>query len=118
MEGASGAPSGWCGWSKKEREEELSHRLEKGHVQAVCLIVPVVLLVVGAATDGQMVRVDALTIMATVADDLFEAGGDFVHRAVDEAISRVLITLEAHLSDRLGRGYDAAVCRDGSFRDE
>lgn len=100
-------PSGCMGVVAR-RGWRLSHRLQIVEVHPIGPEVPVVALVVSPAANIEMRRVDAETVMATMTNDLFEAGGDVVQGTVDKSVGLVLGTPEADLSDSLGLGDDTA----------
>ena len=84
--------------------------LEEIPVQSICPELPIVHLVVEAASVGHVVRVDAPAVVAEVSDHFLTAQWQLVQDAVDEPICRVLVTCEPHLSDGLSS------CRDASIR--
>jgi hypothetical protein len=83
--------------------------LEEVPVQSICPELPIVHLVVEAASVGHVVRVDASTVMATVSDHFLTAQWQLVEDTVNEPVGGVLVTCEPHLPDGL------RFCRDASI---
>lgn len=77
--------------------------LEEVSVKTICRKLPVVTLVIGAASMRHMFRIQTATVMATVPDHLLIAQWQFVQDTVNEPICGILRAVETHLSDSFCR---------------
>jgi hypothetical protein len=93
----SAMASSGCRGCCYERLAGLGHGLEQIVIDPVSPVVPVVPFVVCSRPVDEMLRVQAQPIMAAVPDDLLPADHSPVQDAVDEAIGRKLMAVEAGL---------------------
>jgi len=91
---------------------------EQTEINPICRKVPLILKVLTSRTNFQMLRIDATTIIAAMADHVIITRQHLIQDAEDEAVGRHLPPLKPHLSGVERWRLNAASVRLRAFRDQ
>ncbi len=113
LAGAAGSPSQHVG-----EADGHSHRLDDAPVHPVSASFPIIVQVIPSIPNGQMVRVQAPSVMAEMPDDLMAVSRELIADTVDEPISTILTALKPNLTRLSSRRNSTAILIGRSIRQQ